>query len=141
MAYTALKPCRFSGRDYMVGESVPDEEIRPGAAVDLVKMQVIAPQAADVLEAVKEESETKAIGIAVPDEEGGTEWLPLTQDDLQNVFDVLIGTTAQAEPIISKMDNSCALHLLNLADARKSVKQAAKDRAKELYPEPNEGEE
>lgn len=137
MAYTALKPCRFAGRDYMVGESVPDEAIRPGAAKDLVKMQVIAPQA-DIIEPVRViEPAEKTISIAVPDEEGGTEWLPLTQDDLQNVFDVLIGTTAQAEPIIENMESNWALYLLNLADSRKSVKQAAKDRAKAL----NEGEE
>lgn len=42
MAYTALKPCRFAGQSFRIGESVPVEVIQPGAAKSLVKMGVIA---------------------------------------------------------------------------------------------------
>ena len=44
MAYTALRPCCFSGEKFTVGQSVPAELIRPGVADALVKMGVIAPQ-------------------------------------------------------------------------------------------------
>ena len=42
MAYTAIKPCRFAGQTYRIGEEVPAEVIQPGAAKNLVKMGIIA---------------------------------------------------------------------------------------------------
>ena len=130
MAYTALKPCRFAGRDYMVGESVPDEVIRPGAVTDLVKMGVLAQQGEGPLTA--EKVEPFCASIAVVNDGGDTVYLPLTESDLQAVFDVLTGTAAVAEPIINTMDNEYALYLLSLADGRKGIKQAAKDRARDV---------
>ena len=32
MAYVALKPCKFAGQIFKIGERVPEEAILPGAA-------------------------------------------------------------------------------------------------------------
>ena len=138
MAYTALKPCRFAGRDYLVGESVPDEVIRPGAEKDLVKMNVLAPQPDTIVADETDETDGPfCASIAVVNSNGDTVYLPVTESDLQAIFDVLTGTASLADPIIATMDNEYALYLLSLSDNRKSIKQAAKDRARELT---NEGE-
>ncbi len=46
MAYTALKPVRFS-RNYAVGEEIPDSEVSPGMAKKLVEWGQIAPVSAN----------------------------------------------------------------------------------------------
>ena len=41
MPYIALKPVRFD-RDYIIGESIPDDVVNPGRAADLQAMKLIA---------------------------------------------------------------------------------------------------
>ena len=38
MSYRAIKPCRFAGRDFRVGEIVPEALLAPGAKKRLLSM-------------------------------------------------------------------------------------------------------
>ena len=42
MSYRAIKPCRFAGRDFRVGEIVPEALLAPGAKKRLLSMGVLA---------------------------------------------------------------------------------------------------
>lgn len=131
MAYTALKPCCFSGKKFTVGQSVPAELIRPGMADALVKMGVIAPQGgqAQTIKAVP--APVEAVTLTVHAEEGDLA-LTMSVEALQSVIDVLTGVANQAGEIIAEMTESDALILLHCADSRKTVMAAAEARGKAL---------
>lgn len=126
MAFVALKPCCFAGQRFKIGETVPDELVHPGAANNLVKMQVIAEQGETNPQQTPARASTIAISIRMKD---GDMPLELTIEGLQSVFDVLAGETAGAEEIIEKMTDGDALILLHASDKRKAVKAAAEARA------------
>ena len=41
MGFTALKPCRFGGTDYLIGDTIPDIKIHPNKAEALRQMGVV----------------------------------------------------------------------------------------------------
>lgn len=132
MAYTALKPCRFAGQSYKVGNSVPAASLQPGAAQNLIKMGVLG-KADDV------EAETKTVTVEVPTPitltiTVGQEEMTLEPSlaGLQSVVDVLMTTVENAEPIVNAMTDDDALILLDSVDSRKSIKDLAAARATEL---------
>lgn len=129
MEYVALKYTRFGGQDFKVGETIPEELVDPVAAEALKKAHVIVVKGSE--EAPKAQEAAPAVStitINVHAEEGDLP-LDLTQEGLQAFVDVLTSKAADAETIIAKMTDSDALILLDIADSRKSIKQAAKDRA------------
>ena len=129
MAYTALRPCCFSGEKFTVGQSVPAELIRPGVADALVKMGVIAPQGGRAPKAAP--APVEAVTLTVHAEEGDLA-LTMSVEALQSVVDVLTGAANQAEGIVAGMTESDALILLHCADSRKTVMAAAEARGKAL---------
>lgn len=138
MAYVAVKPCRFAGQSFRIGEIVPVDALQPGAAKNLVKMGVIAegePDAAKPTAAEPELVDEIAIRINIHDMP-----LDVTVDGLQAIFDVLSSTASEAEKTIQEMTDEDALILLNACDSRKSIKSLTEERAKALLAEP-EGEE
>lgn len=143
MAYVATKPCKFAGQSFRIGEVVPAEVIQPGAAKNLVKMGIIAEQSGELIVSTIETAEAKEptpyAKVVIHAEEGDMD-LNLTPEGLQAIFDVLSSNVSAAEPIISEMTDGDALILLHISDSRKSVKELAETRAKELNA-PQEGEE
>lgn len=139
MAYVALKPCRFAGQSFKIGEIVPVDALQPGAAKNLVRMGVIAEsEEAAAPKPTAEEPELVdeiAIRINIHDMP-----LDVTVDGLQAIFDVLTSTASEAENIIQEMTDEDALILLNASDSRKSIKSLTEERAKALLKKP-EGEE
>ena len=129
MAYTALRPCCFSGEKFTVGQSVPAELIRPGVADALVKMGVIAPQGGQAPKAAPAPVEAETLTVHA---EEGDLALTMSVEALQSVVDVLTGAANQAEGIVAGMTESDALILLHCADSRKTVMAAAEARGKAL---------
>lgn len=150
MAYVAIKPCKFAGQSFRIGEVVPAVVIQPGAAKNLVKMGIIAEQDGEPIEStietagIKEEALLPDAKVVIHAEEGDME-LNLTQEGLQAIFDVLTANVSNAEPIINEMTDEDALILLHVSDSRKSVRELAETRAKALSAvqegEESEGEE
>lgn len=145
MAFIAVKPCKFAGQRFRIGEEIPADVIQPGAAKNLIKMGVIAKRE-NVEFYETAELDTIEEGIRMPDaeiiihaEEGDMPLNPTTEG-LQAIFDVLTSNVSDAEPIIKEMTDGDALILLHLADSRKSIKELAETRAKALNA-PQEGEE
>lgn len=132
MAYTALKPCRFAGQSYRVGDSVPAAVLQPGAAQNLIKMGVLG-RADDA------GLETSTVTVKVPAPitltiTVGHETVSLepTLAGLQAVVNTLMSTVAEAEPIVEAMTDEDALILLDAVDSRKSIKDLAEARATAL---------
>lgn len=131
MAYTALRPCCFAGEKFTVGQSVPAELIRPGAADALVKMGVIALRSGEIQVSKPMPTPVETVTITVHAEEGDMA-LNLSVEALQSVIDVLAGAANQAEGIIEGMTEDDALILLHCIDSRKTVMVAAEARGKAL---------
>ena len=136
MAYIALKPCRFAGQAFKIGEAVPEELISAGAAKNLVKMGIVSSMDG---EAPKSSSEGgNSVSVTVKAEEGNMP-LELSKDGLQQIFDALTANVENAEKVVKEMTDNDALILLHMSDSRKSIKAVAEARAKALN-EPAEEE-
>ena len=133
MAYIALKPCKFGGQQFKIGNTIPEEVLLPGAIKNLVKMEVIASTDGAP---VKGSTSHQAINITIKADEGDLP-LEISEIGLQQIFDALTTNVEGAENIIETMTDGDALILLHMCDSRKGVKTAAEDRAKAL----NESEE
>ena len=135
MAYIALKPCRFAGQSFRIGESVPVDLVQPGAAKSLVRMGIIVegePEAASTKsEETTIEAPNAAITVTIHAKEGDMP-LDLTPEGLQAVFDVLTTTVSEAEAIINGMTDGDALILLNISDNRRTIQNLTEERAKAL---------
>ena len=132
MAYIAIKPCKFAGQTFRIGDEVPADVIQPGAAKNLVKMGIIAPQdggkPAPTIEYIRDPT---PIRVNIPVRDGRLN-LNLTAEGLQAIFDVLTATISEAEPVIREITDSDALILLHESDPRKSIKELVETRAKAL---------
>lgn len=130
MAYTALKPCKFAGQEFRVGDAVPEEIVQPGAAKNLIKAGVIA--SADTTpqgKTAQAAPDSVSLGVKVDE---GTMVLNVSTEGLQDVVSVLTSKVADTEKVIGNMTDNDALILLHLCDNRKAIKEAAESRAKAL---------
>jgi len=127
----ALKPCSFGGKQFYIGNEIPAEYVASPAAQEKLGVLTIVNVEAevDVHETVVY-PESKVSLVVHSD--GNEMTLEPTDRGIQDVFNVLIGKATDAEAIINEMDDADALILLHLADSRKSIKEAAEARAKEL---------
>lgn len=140
MDYVAQKPCCFGGRRFRIGDQVPAEVVHAGMAQKLVKMGVIAIQNPQQCPG-QGETPTRMTGTRILlREEAGDRPLELTGESLQAVFDVLTGNVSQGEVILQQITEPDALLLLQAAASRKTVKEAAQERAKVLLAGKDAGE-
>ena len=127
MKLIARQPCSFGGKKFYIGDEVPEELVLDAKAQE--KKNVIT---------ICEERKSEATILHKPDitvtvhAKDGDMPVELTGEGLQAVFDVLNGTAEEAPAIIEEMTDGDALILLHVTDKRKSVKDAAEARAKEL---------
>lgn len=54
MVFVALKPCRFGGTDYKIGESIPAEKVLPEKVEALRTMGIITIGFEEVIEQINE---------------------------------------------------------------------------------------
>ena len=135
MTYIALKPCRFAGQDFRIGDTIQGDLIHPGAVENLVQMKKIAKAEAETITIP-----APAFNIAVNVEEGELHLEP-TEEGIQDIFSVLTSNAKDAEEIVKTMTDADALILLHMSDGRKAIKTAAENRAKEISAEESEGEQ
>lgn len=54
MVFVALKPCRFGGTDYKIGESIPADKVLPEKVEALRAMGIITGGSEEVIEQINE---------------------------------------------------------------------------------------
>lgn len=124
MAYTALRPCRFAGTAYKIGDVVPDDALVAGAATRLARQRVLAYTADST-----PEDPTLTATVTY---DGKEVELTVTQDGLDLAVTVLPGTVDAAAPIIAAATDVDGLKLLGGLDSRKGVTDAVAARLAEL---------
>lgn len=128
----ALKPCSFGGQKFYIGDEIPTEYVADPATQEkfgTIKVVSVESEVTVVDETIVIPEPTLSLLVKNDDKE-----MTLTPTDkgIQDVFNVLMGKASNAEDIIKKMEDGDALILLHLSDSRKTVKELAEDRAKEL---------
>lgn len=133
--YIAQKPVKFSGRDFLVGDEIPEELVDRTKVPQLIKQRIIA-------EATKEaEACVGVVKFAIPVRAAeGDLILELDNDALVSVTDVLQGTATEAESIISGITSMDALILIDACDHRKGVQNLAEERAASIKEETTVGD-
>ena len=127
----ALKACSFGGEKFFIGDEIPAKYVVNPKAQQ--KLGVLAIVDVDTEKNADNNTVIPAPALSIIVNKDGEELvLEPTDKGIQDVFNVLIGKTDEAEPIITEMDDNDALILLHLSDPRKTVKAAAEARAKEL---------
>ena len=67
MVFVALKPCRFGGTDYKIGESIPADKVLPEKVEALRAMGIITVGSEEAIEQINE-SIADAMGkVEMPD--------------------------------------------------------------------------
>lgn len=127
MRLIARQPCSFGGKKFYIGDEVPAELVLDAKAQE--KKGVLAISEETKLEVIYQPAPAITVYVHAKD---GDMPVELTSEGLQAVFDVLNGTAEEAPAIIEEMTDGDALILLHVTDKRKSVKEAAEARAKEL---------
>lgn len=135
MKLIAKKPCSFGGKKFFIGDEIPPEYVINPKAQEQSGVLTIVSGAADTnvghTEPVKNVVTVEKAPIVIKTEEGDLP-LEVSLKGLNEVFAVLTGTVADAEPIVEQMEDGDALILLHLSDSRKTIREIAEDRAKAL---------
>lgn len=150
MELIAQKPCSFGGRNFFVGEIIPEGMVLDPKAQE--KMGVLVIASADGAEPVYglEEIVTQVANvkfeIKIHAKEGDLS-VQVTNEELSVFTDILQTGTGKAEDkqklseMIHKVGSEDLLILIDALDGRKYVKELALEKAQQLTEEPAEEEE
>lgn len=141
MKLIAKKPCSFGGKQFYIGDEIPVELVmEPKTQEKFGILTIVNDEAVTaVMDPAEPGGDVIVVPLVIPGKDGPVS-LELTAEDIQTVMDVLTVNTDDAEKRIEQIDSDDILFLLNAADTRKTVKNAAKARAQALC-EAQEGEE
>ena len=159
MRLIAKKPCSFGGRKFFIGEQIPENLVADPASQEKLGVLVIAKDESKeesatgtftqnevdrmIAEAITEFKEGESelskgvVMISVKgDSEGENELItsvPVTQEEIQQVFSVMQSNADEGMKIISGVKSESVLILLHATDSRKTIKEAAKKQADNLF--------
>lgn len=134
MSYICRKTLTISGVLYNPGDIIEDGVILPDRIRSLKTIGMISemgdysdiPVAKPSVVSVSEDTNT--IDISVKVEKGNIE-LPMTADEIKKVFSVLQMNNTDSINSIKEIESENVLILIHAIDGRKSVQNAAKERA------------
>lgn len=143
MKLIALKPCSFGGKKFYIGDEIPAEFVLDPQAQEKRGVLAIVPDGTEEAPPAAPEdtrNEVDTMTVVIHAKEGDIH-LALTKEGLQNVVDVLTSKPADAVKIIGEMTDGDALILAHITDSRKTVKEAAEERAKGINSEESAGDQ
>ena len=132
MNYVALKPVKFCGRQYKVGEIVPEGVVDERRSLFLKKSGHIA-EAASVNGANTENLSVNPNTLSIPLLQSKHE-LVMNAQQLSQFFATIQKTMDEAKIEIATMteEDTPVLHLLHEIDSRKGIKAAVETRLADL---------
>ena len=130
MNYVALKPVKFCGRQYKVGEIVPEGVVDERRSLFLKKSGHIA-EAASVNGANTENLSVNPNTLSIPLLQSKHE-LVMNAQQLSQFFATIQKTMDEAKIEIATMTEEAVLQLLHEIDSRKGIKAAVETRLADL---------
>lgn len=165
MRLIAKKPCSFGGRQFFVGDEIPaglvadakqqekwgivsivatDGEAsveQTGALFTQEQVNSMVAEAVAELKQTEEGAYEGAVTISVFGEsEGDNEQItavPATPEEIQQVFTIMQMNADNGARAITEVQNENVLILLHAVDSRKTIKDAAKKQADNLFSTPD----
>lgn len=136
MTLIARKPCSFGGQNFFIGDEVPDELVASPKTQE--QLGILAIASGEVLHskndgAVSENMVMISVKTGTDGEEAQNMSVPATSEDIQQVFSIMQLTAEEGVKEIANVTSENALILLHAADSRKTIKNAAKERADNLF--------
>lgn len=134
MSYICRKTLTISGVLYNPGDIIEDGVILPDRIRSLKTIGMISEigEHADIPAAkpsvISVSEDTNTIDISVKMEKGNIE-LPMTAEEIKKVFSVLQMNNTDSVNSIKEIESENVLILIHAIDGRKSVQNAAKERA------------
>lgn len=141
--FVALKPSRFKGQRFNVGDQIPESLVEPSAIRRLVQAGRIAevggnPPTAASLENAQETAEKLIVPIHAQE---GIASVELTPEELLWVVSTMQMTPEEIAEEIAKIESTDQLLLLSVLNGTEEVYEMTKGRASELIGEVEETEE
>ena len=130
MKLIAQKPCTFAGKKFYIGDEIPAEYVLNPKAQERMGVIVCTHDAPDP----EPQEAANTVTVIIHADEGDTP-IDVTPEGIQNIFDVLTSNAEDGKVLVEQMTDNMALLLLNITDGRKTIKEAAKERAKAIVPE------
>lgn len=134
MSYLCRKGLNISGTAYKPGDVIPDGAILPNRVRTLKAVGMISEVAENDgtpvvnSQPVVSGSELSTISIPVKGENGDIT-LEVTPEEVQTVFSLLQMTANEGITAIGKVESDNVLILVHAVDTRKTIQNAAKERA------------
>lgn len=128
MSYLCRKGLNISGTAYKPGDVIPDGVILPNRVRTLKAVGMISEVAENDGTPVVSSSELSTISIPVKGENGDIT-LEVTPEEVQTVFSLLQMTANEGITAIGKVESDNVLILVHAVDTRKTIQNAAKERA------------
>lgn len=133
--YIALKPITLSGVDYAAGDSIPADAVLPSRVPALIRTKSIAhinERPAEAQETPQNDAnDFGGVNLPIQTENGVLE-LPASGEDIVKAVELLQMNADDAIQAIKEIESDSVLIIMDACDSRKTVKAAAKARAKEL---------
>lgn len=130
--FIALKPCKFAGRDFMAGETVPAEIVDVRAVKRLKQQRILAEAGGETQKAAVSLPVSNPLFTVPILTADGTLPVELPAEDLETLFMVLQKNANDAGDIVAEQTNKDLLLCVHALDSRKTVKSLAKEKATEL---------
>ena len=140
MQYLCEKQIPFGGKTYHPGEIIPDGVVLPERSLKLQRsghISKIEAEPAAELRATEPGAFEGTVQISVRGEsEGENEQItaiPATPEEIQQVFSIMQLNAEDGAKAIAEVKDENVLILLHAADSRKTIKDAAKKQADNLF--------
>lgn len=113
--YKARKPCRLLGKDYLIGDIIPDEAVLPAARDELVTIGLIEP----IEKGAKADATIPVTIIG----KGGEKVISVPAEDVSRILLILQTPTNEAVSLLDGIGAE-AKTVLAAVDKRKAIKAA-----------------
>ena len=158
MRLIAKKPCSFGGKKFFIGEEVPaylvanpesqeklgvlaigrgESEGVPVVATGTFTQEQVNDMIAAAVAELKETEDGAYEGVIMISVKGESDGemlaIPVTVEEVQQVFSIMQLTADEGTKAISDVKSENVLILLHAVDSRKTVKDAAKKQADNLF--------
>ncbi len=138
MRLIAKKPCSFGGEKFFIGEEVPAGLVADPALQEKMGVLTIAQGESEYIPAVSAGPLLSAydgtITISVVEENyGEIIAVQATAEDIQHTFSIMQMNVDEGVKAIAGVESENVLILLHAADSRKTIKEAAKKQADNLF--------
>ena len=136
MQYLCKKQLIFGEKTYYPGDIIPDGVVFPERSIKLLRnkcIEEINGNAMAELAATEPGAFENDVVIEIKGENGDIMALPVKPEEVKQVFSILQLNAEEGTKAISEVKSENILILVHAADSRKTIKEAAKKQADNLF--------